>query len=608
MTNQEITQILKNVAAAYTIRDEAKNKFKIIAYQRAADAVEHATLEIKDLWDEGKLNTLPGIGPSITSHLDELFRTGRVKHFEEVLKGLPEAIFPLLKVTGFGAKKAYKIVKNLKLKDKDTVIDDLIAACREHKIAKFPGFGEKSEEDILRNLLEAKQGKIKKARMALPYTDAIAQKIIAYLKKSPQVLRADPLGSLRRRVSTIGDIDIAVATNNQKAVIDYFLEYPGIERVVEKGETGATILTSGGKQVDLRVQKPQSYGSLLQYFTGSKDHNIHLREIALKKGLSLSEYGIKPLKKNQKSIRHPPTGGADKNQNYNSKLKIFEFSTEEGFYGAVDLPWIPPELREDMGEIEAAQKRELPTLVEIGDIVGDVHIHSDFNLEPSHDLGISSMKEIAQKARSLGYQYIAFTDHNPSITNHTEDKIYSILKRRKEAIEQFYQSTKIVRVFNMLEIDILADGRLAVDDKSLSLLDGAIASVHGSFNQPKDKMTRRIIGVLTHPKVKILGHPTGRLLGQREGYEVDWKEIFEVCLKYNKALEINAFPLRLDFPDVLVREAVRKGVKMVISTDAHEVSEMDRMVYGISVARRGWAKKGDILNTLEYNEFWKWLK
>ncbi len=592
MTNQELARLLRKIAAAYLVKNE--NRFKIMAYERAAESLENATSEASDLWQEGKLDEIQGIGPSIAGHLNELFKKGKVRHFEQVLKGLPEAMFSLLALPGFGPKKAYKLAKVLKLKSAKTALTDLEKVAKKGKIAVIEGFGEKSQKEILESLQSFKKGQLKENRMNLSLASALAREIIGYLKLCPQSLRINPLGSLRRQVATIGDIDIAVATQNPQEVIDWFVKYPRKQKLVEKGPTGASLLLHNGRQVDLRVQKPKAYGAMLQYFTGSKNHNVHLRELALKQGLSLSEYGIKKVK--------------------SQKSKVKSYASEEAFYRALGLDWIPPELREDTGEIEAALRQAhnepdgLPNLVKLGDIKGDLHLHSNFPIEPSHDLGVSSMEEIIEKAESLSYGYIAFSEHAPSLGRHSKEQIFTILSRRKDTIEQLKLTSKIVRVINLLEVDILTDGNLSIENKSLALLDGAIASVHSSFQQNKEQMTKRILRALANPWVKILGHPTGRLLGKREAYEVDWEEIFAYCQKHDKALEINAWPERLDLPDLLVRQAIKRGVGLVISTDAHKLSEMDLMPYGVAVARRGWAQKNDILNTLDYNDFYRWLK
>lgn len=581
MTNLEIAELLRRVAAAYEILGE--NRFKIIAYERAATSIEHLTSELKDYWDDKKLGEIPGVGSAIAGHLDELFRTGHVRHFESVLSKLPSAIYPLLLVPGIGPKKAYKLVKELKLTHEKTVIADIEKAIKAGKIAPIAGFGEKSQEDIRINVETYKKGSIKENRMALPIADEIARDITAFLKKIPEVKRIDTLGSLRRQVSTIGDIDLSVATTKPAKVIAHFITYPHQE-IIEQGPTGASLRLHNGRQVDLRVQKPELYGAMLQYFTGSKNHNIALRAFALKKGMSLNEYGIK----------HVRSGHVD------------SYSSEEAFYKAVGLPYIPPELREDKGEIEAAGTGKLPHLVELHDIKGDLHIHTNYDLKPSHDLGSNSFGELLTKASSLGYEYIGISDHNPSITNHSEREIIDIMKRRKEYYEHKYSSR--VHYVLLCEVDILPDGKLALPDGAFAYVDGIIASIHSSFTQERKTITKRIIrGLESNPKVRIFGHPTGRLLSKREGVDADWSEVFEVCKKRDIALEINAYPDRLDLPDSLVYDARKSGLKFVIDTDAHATEHMDLMQYGVSVARRGWATKEDIRNTLEYNAFKKWL-
>lgn len=586
MANTEITKLLRNVAAAYVIKNESKYRFQIIAYQRASDTVAAANTEVKELLKEGRLDVLPGIGPSMKQYLEELANTGQVKHFKHVMKGIPEAVFPLLDVPSFGPKRAFKLVSHFQLKNEETVIDDIEKLAKQGKIAALPGFGEKSQEDIMRAIDEFKLGKGKTTRMVLPFAFELAERMLRYLRESKAVIDARPLGSLRRTVSTIGDIDIAIATSNPNAVITHFVAYPYKERVIEEGDTTASILVSGGRQIDLMTMPPESFGSLLQHFTGSKNHNVHLREYALSKGLSLSEYGIKRLR-----------GG-----------KIEKFDTEEKFYKALGMDWIPPEIREDAGEIEAATTHSLPTLVTLEDIKGDVHIHSSYPIEPSHDLGNNDMQTMIDKAVSLGYEYIGFSEHNPSISKHSKNQIYTILSKRKDKIEQLKSSNKNIRVINLLEVDILTNADLAIDDKALSTLDAAIVSVHSTFSLDRKAMTKRVLNALSHPKAKILCHPTGRLINKRPGYELDFDAVFSFCREHDKALEINGWSTRLDLSDIIVREAVRGEVMMVANTDSHAVTHMNNMRYAVSVARRGWAEKRNILNTLPHEEFMRWLK
>lgn len=588
MTNQEISNLLRNLAASYAILDDKKYRFQIIAYQKAADTIETQTSQVKDLIKENKLDSLPGIGVTIKSYLEELIKTGKVKHFEKIMRSIPKAVFPLLSVSKFGPKTAYKLVTFFKLNDPHTVVDDIKNLAEHKQIQTLEGFGEKSQADILRSINEFKKGKTKTARMNLPYAFEIAQKLLSFLMQSKNIIEAVPLGSLRRMMPTVGDIDIAVATNDPKKAIAHFVNYPYKELILEQGPSTASLLTSGGKQIDLMTQPPEGFGSLLQHFTGSKNHNVHLRDYALKKGFSLSERGIKPTSKDSKIIK--------------------QYKTEKEFYNAIGMDWIPPEMREDTGEIELAIKHKLPKLIELSDIKGDLHIHSRFPIEPSHDLGNDSIEIMLEKAKDLKYKYLGFSEHNPSISKHTNSQIYSLITRRNEIIEQQISNNKSVRVIKLLEIDILTNGKLAVDDKSLSILDGAIVSIHSSFGMNKKDMTKRVLNGLSHPKAKILAHPTGRMLNERPGYDLDFDSIFNFCKKNNKALEINSWPNRLDLPDKLIGEAIKNGVKLVINTDSHAAIQMNLMRYGVAMARRGWAKKDDILNTLSYNEFIKWLR
>lgn len=587
MTNPEIATLLRHVAAAFTIKDERKYHFQIVAYERAADTIQNLSTEISDLYKEDKLKGLPGIGTSMQQHLSDLMKTGTVAHFEAAMKNIPPAVFPLLEIPSFGPKKAFKLVTKFDLSDPKTVIDDIKKLATEGKIQDLEGFGEKSQSDILRALGEFAEGAGKTTRMLLPFAAEIADKIVTYMKECRDVIEIAPLGSLRRRAPTVGDVDLAVAAKDAEKVLTHFVNYPYKSRVIEKGPATSSILTTGGQQIDLMIQPLESWGSLLQHFTGSKHHNVHLRDRALKMGLSLSEYGIKHLKSADETRKH--------------------YRTEEAFYEAMGLQWIPPEMREDTGEIELAAKHQLPTLVELQDIKGDFHIHSSYAIEPSHDLGMNTMQEMLDKAKALGYKYLAFSEHNPSIGNHTKPQLYDILAKRKEYIEQLKESNKNIQILSLLETDILANAILAIDDKMLDLLDGTIVSIHSAFGMNTEDMTKRVLGGLSHPKAKILAHPTGRKIGGRTGYQLDWDKVFAFCKEQNKALEINCWPERSDMPDSLIKEAVKHGIKLTIDTDSHAASHMDYMYYGVWMARRGWATKDDILNTMEYNELIDWF-
>jgi DNA polymerase (family 10) len=588
MTNIEISRLFKNVAAAYTILDEKKYRFQIIAYQKASESIEGSHHELQALYKEGKIDEIAGIGASMKGHLKELFEKGKVEHFVSILKNVPQAVFPLLDVPSFGPKKAFRLVSEFNLKNPDSVIQDLIKIAKEGKIAPLAGFGEKSQKDILQAFEEYGRGKTKTARMVLPYATELARKMLVYLKESNDVVQAEPLGSLRRRRSTTGDIDIAVSTNNPDAVLEHFTNYPHKERIIERGERTSSILVSGGRQIDLMVEKPKAFGALLQHFTGSKAHNVKLREYALTIGLSLSDYGMR-----KKGTDDPYT----------------LFDSEEKFYKKLGMQWVPPEIRENKGEIELALQNKLPKLVELADIKGDFHLHSSFPVEESHDAGQSSMEEMLEKALSLGYKYVGFSEHNPSQSGHTPQEVYKLLEKRQKHIEELRSKYKnSIRIFSLLETDILPNGKLAIDDDALSLLDATIVSVHSSFSMDREAMTERVLKGLTHPKAKILAHPTGRLLNQRPGYEIDWNKLFDFAVEHHKALEINSWPLRLDLPDELVFEAKKKGVRFFIDTDSHEKEQMDMMEFGVSVAKRGWATTDDIMNTKEYNEIDEFFK
>lgn len=575
-SNTVIARMLREIAAAYEIKEE--NRFKIRAYDAAADSVERATSEVKDLWEEGRLNELPGIGTSIASHLDEYFRTGKVKHFSRVKKKLPSGMFVFLGLEGVGAKTAYRLARELNLK----TLADLKKAAESGKIAELPGFRERTARQILKAIGEYKEGE---GRMILPIAYAVAEKIITEIMKMPGVKRADPLGSSRRMVSTVGDIDIGIATDKPKEVVEAFVTLPDVARVLGAGGAKASVLLKTGKQVDIRVHDPQSYGALLQYFTGSKRHNIHLRKIANEKGLSLSEYGIAKFKKGRIVGKPLPV------------------ATEEEFYRILGMAWIPPEMREDTGEIEAAQEGKLPKLVGLGDVKGDTHTHT------TNSDGEETAEEMVKAAIARGLEYYGISDHAPSVPSLGKKRARAEILRRKREVESLRKRYGgKIDIFFSAEVDITAAAEVELPDDLMVLFDYTTASIHSSFHQPKVQITERIIRALRNPYVDVIGHPTGRILGRREAYEVDWNHIFEVAAEEKKFLEINAFPTRLDLPDYLVREAKRKGLRFVINTDAHNSSQLDNLRFGVAVARRGWCEEEDIVNTLSAAEFAKLLE
>ncbi len=580
-SNQEISQLFENVAAALELKKA--NRFRLIAYQNASAAAEHATSSIKDLWQEGKLDDIPGFGQTIQEHLNELFTTGKVKHFEEVLRGINPSVFAFLSLPSVGPKTAEKLA-SAGIKDVDDLSKKLISGKLDSVLS------EKLRENLKLAVQQYTSKKDKPSRMLLPFAAAIADDIMEYMRKSDAVIGIDPLGSLRRRVATIGDLDFSVASTKPQEVINHFIKMPEIAKVVDQGEAKSSAVLKTGVRVDLMVVSPDMYGSLLQHFTGSKMHNIHLRKYAKSKGLSLSEKGIKQVEpEGQMSLTVP-----------------IKAKTEQAFYKSLKMDWMPPEIREDTGEIEAAINHKIPTLVELKDIRGDLHIHSSYPVEPSHDLGADSMQALIKHAKDLGYEYINLTDHNPALSTHSTDKIISLIEIRTNYIEQLNSSSKL-KLLNSLEIDILPSGELAIPEKAIKMLDLPICGIHSKHNQPKDEITKRLTIALENPYLKILVHPTNRLLNQRDESQIDWDVIFDVIKKNNKVLEINAYPDRLDLTDALVREAVNRGIKMVIDTDSHAVKHMDNMQYGVDVARRGWATKADIINTYSWPDFKKFF-
>ena len=553
-TNKEIATLLRNVSAAHQVK--GANQFQIRAYDVAADAVEHASSDVRALWETGQLDQIPGIGSNIAGYIDELFTTGEVKHFENFFEDVPVSMFELLKISGIGPKTAYKLAK-AGVKN----IPDLEEKIKSKKLLE-KGFTEKPLENILQGIDEFKR---KSDRILLPVAGEVAKQVLEHLRKHKAVLAADPLGSLRRKVATVGDVDLSVASNSPKEVIQHFKKFPGVDRVIEAGERTATIIVRSGIQVDLMVQPPEHYGSLLHHFTGSKSHNIHMRSIAREKGYSISEYGIKEIKTDQ---LHP-------------------CPKEENVYSLLGMQVPPPELREDTGEIEAGLEHKLPELVSLEDIKGDLHTHSFWSD------GQDSIEDVAKAAGKLGREYIALTDHS-----------YPSLKfdQRLKEIEHINYSGNTIRVISGLEVNINADSSLQVPDDILEKHDIIFVSIHTSFRQSKEEMTNRILKALENPHVDVFAHPTGRLLLEREGIEADWEKIFKRIAQLGKFLEIDGYPNRLDLPDNLVKEAKKFGVKFTIDTDSHQIAHLSLMEYGVSVARRGWLAKENIINTLPYSK------
>ena len=584
LSNQRIAKILRNVAAAYSIKGTG-NIFQVRAYENAADSIDQATASIHDLWQEGKLNEVPGLGQGIQGYLDELFTKGKISHFEAIQKGIPEIVFDLLDVPGIGPKTAEKIAK-LGVKNTDELKKGLKSGTLQKK-----GFSPKLAETIILGLQEVSS---RGDRMLLPYASAQANKILDYLRKSKDLKEADSLGSLRRMVATVGDLDFAVSSDSPSSVVEHFTKMPGVSRILDKGDSKATVVLQSGIQADLLVGSPKAYGALLQHFTGSKSHNIKLRTLANEKGYSLSEFGVRRTE-----------GGRSKIEDG----KLIKTETEEEFYKLLGMDVPLPEIREDTGEIEASLKHDLPNLIDLKDIKGDLHIHSNYPFEhPSHAPGVSSTEEIIKKALLLGYTFIGISDHPPGHGTVSKQGIIEAVRLRTKFIQSIKSRTKSIRVLNGLEVDILGDGKLSVPDEALATLDYCIAGIHSGQRGTKDVITKRLLKALENPHVDAISHPTNRLLNERESSEADWEQIFKAAAKKKKLLEINAYPNRLDLRDDLVRQALAHGVKFIIDTDAHRVDQMDNMGFGVSVAKRGWAEKKDIVNAWNWTEFTSWFK
>lgn len=584
--NQTIAQMLFEVAAVLEVT--GGDRFRIRAYQEAAKSIESYPAEIRDLWEHGNLGDVSSVGKAISGYLDEFFKTGRIKHFEPIIKRVPAGMFPLLNVSGIGPKTAFALSKELGLVKSKMAVAKLKKAALDGKIAKIEGFGEDSQAKILSAIKESES---REDKMLLPVARELADKVIDYLKKQPDVVKIEVLGSLRRQMALVGDIDIGVAASNPKEITDWFIKFPEFIKILVSGDKVCRAVHRTGRQVDLKIEPVESFGSMLQHFTGSKEHNIALRELALKKGLSLSEHGIK-IMSNEKKVM-------------SNDKQLVNFKTEEEFYKALGMEWIPPELRENRGEIEASKEGKLPELIGLSDIKGDFHIHSDFDIETSHDLGVSGLIYLTKEAEKMGYEFIAISDHNPSTSRHNNKQIIDLIKRRNEYIDKFLSSrVNVVKIklFKSLEIDISGDGSIAIPDAALELLDFVIVSIHSQFVGDESKQTARILKALSHPKVKILGHPTGRQLLNRNGINCDWDQIFDYCAKKNIWLEVNGNPHRMDLPDQLIQKAKGFGVKFTIGTDSHAFSQMEYMPSGVSLARRGWLEKKDVINCLGYNE------
>ncbi|MBI2864572.1 MAG: DNA polymerase/3'-5' exonuclease PolX [Chloroflexi bacterium] len=563
MRNKDVAEMLEGIADLLELKGDSI--YRIAAYREAARRIDSMTEDIANIDAEGRLEEIPGVGPSISAKIDEYLRTGHLGYLDSLGKQVAPGLAELLRVPGLGARRAELVNKELGIKS----VAELVEAAREHRLDKLPGIREKMEEKILREALRVTQ---RTKRLLLGVALPAAEEVVGLLRDHPAVKRIDPAGSIRRMKETIGDIDILVASDRPKDVMEAFTTLPIAREVLAKGTTRASILTEANLQIDIRVIKPEEYGSALQYFSGSKSHNIALRELAIRRGLKLSEYGLFDDRSDKR------LGGR----------------TEEEIYEILGLDWMPPELRENRGEIEAALEHRLPKLVEEKDILGDLHLHTKWSD------GSDTVEAMVEAAIKRGYKYAAITDHSRSlgVAGGLSDEEVREQRRLIEGLQDKYAP---FRILHGSEVNIRTDGNLDYDEETLRLFDIVTVSIHGGFGQTREKIDGRISSALRHPLTRVLNHPTGRLIGKRTGYAVDLEEVLKLAARMDTAVEINAQPDRLDLDDIWARRAKQLGVMGAIDSDAHSTGHLGFMRYGVAVARRGWLEKKDVLNALPLN-------
>lgn len=577
MENAEIARVFFEIADLLEIK--GGDTFRIRSYRNAGMVVEGLPESLKTLFAEGGedgLKGIPGIGESTRHKIIELLTTGRCAYHRELLGEMPSGMLDMIRISGLGPRKAAVLHKDLGIND----LDGLERAAEAGLIRGIRGFGEVSEQKILKGIREMKtRGRQFKLSAVVPYERSFTK----YMSEVPGIMEIVPSGSYRRWKETIGDLDILVTCRDARPVMDHFVKHPDIAEVVSKGETKSTVVLASGLQVDIRALDKRSFGSALQYFTGSKAHNVALRERARRMGLKISEYGV---------FRE------------NGEVWVAG-EREEDVYGAVGLPWIPPELRENRGEIEAAEERMLPRMIERSDIKGDLHVHT------KDSDGAYTLDQMAEAAIKMGYEYMAVTDHSKAVgiaRGLDESRLNAQIRAVDEFNDRMRRQKKKFRALKATEVDIRADGSLDHPERALRKLDCVVASVHSGFRMGIEEMTARVIKAVRTGLVNIIGHPTGRLLGEREPFQIDLEKVMDEAKRHNVAMELNAYPDRLDLNDVHCMLARQKGVPVAISTDSHSMHHLENIVYGIHTARRGWLEKKDVLNARPLKELMKILK
>lgn len=562
MKNKDIALLLARIGDALEIQGEVG--FKVIAYRKAARVLEDLTEDIEDIAAQDRLQKIPGIGSGMAKKIQEYIETGEMTKYKEVLSTVPESLLDLLEIQNLGPKTIHLAYKELGVQ----TLDDLKDMLADGSLARLHGLGDKTAENIRKGIEIYEQ-----AQERIPIFEAVSlvENISEYLKASPLVGRLSPAGSVRRMKETVGDIDILATGTDGKAIISHFTRFPGTTRVLAAGETKGSVMVStsrGKRQVDLRIVDDSEYGAALQYFTGSKAHNVKLRSMAKEKGLKISEYGV-----------------------FRGRERIAGHD-EKQVYQALGLPLIPPELREDRGEVELAGKDRLPSLIDSADIKGDLHVHSQ------DSDGSLSLNEIAGLVKHLGYTYVAICDHSQSV-KYAHGLSQERLQKQIREIDTLNRKLRGIKILKGTEVDILSDGSLDFPDELLKQLDIVVAAVHTGFSR---NVTQRIIRAMDNPWVTIIAHPTGRLLSKREGYEVDLDHVLAAAAQKGKAMELNAFYDRLDLDEFNLKKAKKRGIKISIGTDTHSPEGFQMMRFGVGIARRAWLGKKDVLNSRSYKQ------
>jgi len=569
-SNQDLADIFQTIANLLEIKGEVI--YKILAYRKAADSLRDFRGNVYDVWQEDRLTDIPGVGKAISEKIDELYTTGNLEFLDKLSEEVPPSLAELLEVPDLGPKKIALFWKELGITD----MAGLETAARAGELRALPGMGQKSEAKIIAGI-EALSRRTSRTPLwkAWPY----AEQLLARLREIPGVKKAAAGGSLRRMRETVGDLDLLVAAEDSSSIMNAFTNLPEIFQVIGSGKTKSSVEFNNGLRAQLWVHPPERFGTALQYATGSKDHNVRLREVALKQGLSLSEHAF--TRQDQTEIL---------------------CDDEKKVYEVLGLPYIPPELREDRGEVQAALAGALPELIRLSDILSELHTHSTWSD------GKVSIQEMAIAAKQRGYKVLAITDHSPSLGITQGITVEDIKKQRQEIMAVQEEIGDSILILQGAEVEIKADGDLDYSDRVLAELDIVIASLHVSLRQPKEQVTQRIINAIQNPNVDIIGHPTGRLIPDREGADLDMEAVFSAAAESGVVLEISAHPERLDLNDIHARRAIELGILLSINTDAHSPGELDLMHFGVSTARRGWVEPGHVINTWETKKLLSWLR